>query len=546
MTRDVTFIGLSKLVPVPFSAECIFLDVSNENERALFEEMGILKCLNKVQILEEVVIPALQDGGYDEMHPSFRLEVATLLFRNFFHISPSTQSCLPSLAVVPLEKRDKDNSSAFVRPLDILDPQNLTLRNLYFEDEVRLPEKGFYNQFSAVLAECGMIKILNECVVLDRIRNYGSRDLGYEMVASRAKSLLEMPFQRDIVRPDSLVQVIREGEWLPARAPDGSNSLTNSAECRDISDEPLVGHVWQILQFHIHKSWKLILGWYDCIDVKVLLDQLERSIADRHIHSVDRTLSYIHEHHPVESYADRLIKLDFVRNSDGENVNAANVCRRGVEKLMPYLYTVEPRFWDDHSEIMKLTNVPELPTLERLKVMQRALESKNALSEQDIDVSIELAGIWARHFSETVDGLRLPNESGVLVDLSDLVFNDTPGLSAGTRPIMHPKVSRIIAERLKVEPLSELVRNGDLGIANPDDDEFYQREEIADGIRDTLDRYTREHTFHEYLANADDCGSASEVNFLFDGSTYGMKHLLTEDLQALQGPSLLVHNDGGE
>ena len=546
MTRDVAFIGLSKLVPVPLSAECIFLDVSNENERALFEDMGILKCLNEVQILEEIVIPGLRDGGYDEMHQSFRLEVATLLFRNYYHISPSAQSCLSSLAVVPLEKRDEDNSSIFVRPLDILDPQNLKLRNLYFEDEVRMPEKGFYNRFSAILAECGMVQSLNECVVLDRIRNYGRRDLGYNVVASRARSLLEMPFQRDIVQPDNLIKVIRESEWLPALAPDGSDSFTNSAECRDSSDEPLVGHVWHILPFHIDKSWILILGWDECVDVDVLISQLDRTIAAGNVHSIDQTLSYIHQHHAVENYADRLLKLKFVRGSNGEHADAVNFCRQGVERLTPYLFTVEPRFWDDHSEIMTLANIPELPKLEQLTAVQKALESKNCLNEQDLDVAIELARIWGTRFPEVVDRLRMPNDNAVLVELGDLVFNDTPWLSAGTRAILHPKVSRIIAEQLKIEPLSELVRNGDLGIADPDDDEFYQREEIADGIRDTLDRYTREHTFHEYLANADDCGSASEVNFLFDGTTYGTKYLLSEDLQGLQGPSLLIHNDGGE
>ena len=238
--------------------------------------------------------------------------------------------------------------------------------------------------------------------------------------------------------------------------------------------------------------------------------------------------------------------MDFVRSTDGELANAAKVCRKGVERLIPYLHAVEPRFWDDHSEIMKLTNVPELPRLEQLKDVQKALESKNALNEQDLDVAIELARIWGIQFPEATCGLKLLDENGAFVDVDDLVFNDTPWLSAGTHAILHPKISRTTAENLKIEPLSELVKKEDLGIIDPNDDEFYQREEIADGIRDTLDRYTREHTFHEYLANADDCGSASEVNFFFDGTSYGTKALLTEDLQGLQGPSLLIHNNGGE
>jgi sacsin len=546
MTKDVAFFGMSRLVPVPPSPKCVFLDVSNESERGFFEEMGLLKCMNVVQILEEIVIPALRDGAYDKLNPSFRLNVANLLFRNYYHISPSARSCLSSLTVVPLAKPKDDDSLIFGRPLDILDPQKLALINLYFEDEIRLPERKFYECFSPVLADCGMVQRLNERVVLDRVQSYGRREFEFDLVASRATKLLQMPFQGDCAQLTNLIQVVRENEWLPAQALDRSNSFTNSSKCRDRSEKSVVGHVWHILPFEIDESWRSILGWHDCVDIDVLISQLVSSIAARDIHSIDRTLSYICQHHLVENYADHLLELSFVRCSDGELANAASVCRRGVGRLMPYLHAVEPRFWDDHNKIMRLTKIPERPGLEQLRDVQKALEFKNPLNEQDLDVAIELARIWGIQFHEAIDGLKLPNDNGAFVDVRDLVFNDTPWLSAGTRAIVHPKISRTIADQLKIEPLSELVRKGELGIVDPDEDEFYQREEIADGIRDTLDRYTREHTFHEYLANADDCGSASEVNFFYDGTSYGTKHLLTENLQGLQGPSLLIHNDGGE
>ena len=305
--------------------------------------------------------------------------------------------------------------------------------------------------------------------------------------------------------------------------------------------------MWHVLPFEIEEGWKSILGWHDCVDVDVLISQLGRSIAVRDMHSIDETLSYLDQCHQAEDYANHLSELKFIRGTDGELANPANVCRQGVERLIPYLHTVDPRFCDDHSKIMKLTNVPDLPQLEQLRRVQKVLESRNALDEKDLNVAIGLACIWGTHFSEATDGLKLPNSNGALVDIADLVFPDVPSLSDTTRHILHPKISRTTAAQLKVEPLSESMRKGDLGIADPDDDdEFYQREEITDGIRDTLDRYTREHTFHEYLANADDCGSASEVNFFFDGTTYGTTHLLSEDLQVLQGPSLLIHNDGSE
>jgi sacsin len=545
-SSDFAFIGLKTLIPVPSSPKQVFIDATNEGERAFFERLGLLKCLNDIQILEEIVIPAVRSDSYNRMCPSFRLEVVKLLFQNYYRISPAKRSFFPNLAVVPLERRRDDGSLRFGRPLDVLDPQQQALRDLYFEDEVHLPEPQFYNDFSAVLRECGMVKILNDRVVRDRICSYARKHLDFGSMALRAKHLLQMPYQRNSGHLDLLIQVARDTKWLPAQHPDKSDSLTASSRCLDKSDELLVGYVWHVLPFVVDRTWRSILGWQNQIELDVLMSQLAASINASDIPSVERTLSYIYQQHSTKNFADRLLKLNFVRSSNGDLVDASKVCRRGGERLVPYLHTVEPRFWKDHSQIMKLTSIAETPRLDQLRNVLNSLDSRNPLNEEDLDVAVEVAWIWGAQFPESVHGLRVPDTNRVLVGVGDLVFNDTPWVSAGERASVHPKVSRVSAEQLKIEPLSELVRNGDLGITDPDDDEFYQREEVADGIRDTLDRYTRQSTFHEYLANADDCGSATQVNFLFDGANYGKKHLLTKELQDLQGPSLLIHNNGGE
>ena len=543
LTSNAVFIGLKKLVPVPASPKQVVLDMTDKGMRELFEESGLVECLEDLQILERMVIPAMQRGSYNSMTPDLRLEVVNLLFQNYYNISDITRSCLPGLPVVPL-KQGNHIKSGFVRPLDVLDPQQYALRNLYFEDEINLPEEQFYERFSAVLAECGIVKCLNERVVLDRIQSFGKKGLDFGIVATRARELLKLPFQQDSALPEELTRAARGTKWLPARSPDKSHSLTSSSNCRDITDEPFVGRVWHVLPFQIDKSWRLVLGWQKSIDVDVLISQLVASIGASDLDSVE--LTYICQHHSIVSCADRLSKLSFVRSSSGELVGAGKVCRRGSERLMPYLYTVEPRFWNDHIDIMKLMNIPEFPSLAQLKDTQKALGSESALNAEDLEVAVEVARTWSLHYPESVKELKMPNDRGMLVDIGGLVFNDTPWLSEGKCAFVHPNVSRTTAEQLMIEPLSELLKNGALGITDPDDDEFYQREEVADGIKDTLDRYTRESTFHEYLANADDCESASEVNFLYDPNNYGTKHLLTKDLQSLQGPALLIHNNGGE
>lgn len=78
-----------------------------------------------------------------------------------------------------------------------------------------------------------------------------------------------------------------------------------------------------------------------------------------------------------------------------------------------------------------------------------------------------------------------------------------------------------------------------------DEDEFDQREDVATGIADALERYTIQSTFKEYLANADDCASTTQLNWLLDERNHPTQNLYFKELQAYQGPALLVHNDGG-
>ena len=546
LTRNVAFVGMRKLIPLPSSSGQVFLDATDERARSLFEDLDLVKCLDEIQILEEIVIPALQDGGYEHIASKLRLDVTELVFQNYFRLSPSAQGCVPNLPVVPLEKRADDERLSFACPVDIVDPHESALVGLYFEDEMTRPERHFYHRYSGVIASCGVMKRLDERLVLDRIRTYERKQLSFGVLASRAENLHQLPLCKEIAQADDFAQSVRSCVWLPGQSPEGLPSLTDSLGCRDSNDQRFVGRVWYTLPFQVESSWRSTLGWQDPFKVDVLTSQLIRSIEDSDIHAVEHTLCYLDRHYAVEDYVECLLGLNFVWSSNGLFISPAQASREGAERLMPYLYNVDLRFWDEHTGILSHANVPETPDLRRLHDVQEALESKGSLDEADLDVAVEVARIWSSQSHESFETLKVPNETGLLADVDSLAFNDVPWVSEVNCAKAHPKLSRAVADRLEMQPVSHLLRNGDLGISDVDEDEFNQREEVADGIRDTLDRYVRESTFHEYLANADDCGSASVVNFLFDGTNYSTERLLTTDLSSLQGPALLIHNDGGE
>jgi sacsin len=546
MNSESTFVGLTSLLPVPSSAEHVFIDMTDEGVRRLFEGLGLIRCLSNLQLLDEIVVPAMHRGSYNQMSPILRLQVVNIVFQNYFCLSETTRSCIPSLEVVPLSKRTDASSLSFGCPVNILDPKKPALRKLYFEDEILLPEEQFYNRFSPALADSGIVSSLTDGVVIDRVRCFGRRELEFATVASRAQELLELQFRRNSAQPGELTLTVQGTKWLPAQSPQKINSLVSPSQCRDIRDKPFVGYVLSILPFEVDDSWISILGWRNPIALEVLISQLDASISFADLSSVEQTLSYMRERYSTMELAGQLSSRDFVCSSQGKLVKASRACRSGAEMLTPYLYTVEPRFWDANIRIMRSTNIPEAPTLEQLKDVQEAIGSRGCLNERDLDLAVEVARIWSVQFPRCVEGLKVPDNDRMLRDVSDLAFNDTPWLSQGECAMVHSNVSRTIADKLMIEPLSELLRKGELGIKDPDDDEFDQREEVADGIRDTLGRYARESTFHEYLANADDCNIASEVNFLIDGTCHGTKDLITKELEELQGPSLFIHNDGGE
>jgi len=138
------------------------------------------------------------------------------------------------------------------------------------------------------------------------------------------------------------------------------------------------------------------------------------------------------------------------------------------------------------------------------------------------------------------------SDTGSLCAIEDATYNDLGPLlpvQGATTNFTHQDIPYSIVAKLRIEPLSERVKRGQLGLADVDD-EFDQHEEVADGINDTLERYPVEATFKEYLANADDAGSATQVNWLLDAGQHPQASLVTPELSAYQGPALVVHNNG--
>lgn len=151
-----------------------------------------------------------------------------------------------------------------------------------------------------------------------------------------------------------------------------------------------------------------------------------------------------------------------------------------------------------------------------------------------------------RGFREkALDDFKAPDSTGCLRLLRDLTAGD-PGPGEEGRAILHPGVSLSTIKQLGLPSFHDRRLES---LIDTEFEDFFQHEKFITVITDTLKRYRPSSTFNEYLANAEDCGSATKITWVLDklgSQIHGESKLINKELQDLQGPALFCFNDGRE
>ena len=145
---------------------------------------------------------------------------------------------------------------------------------------------------------------------------------------------------------------------------------------------------------------------------------------------------------------------------------------------------------------------------------------------------------------------KAPDQDGVMRTLSELTGSGSDAsISLRNRPTLHPRISESTIKKLGLPTVEDRI------LASLNDpcfeQDFSQTQSPKAVIRDTLQRYSVESTFSEYLANAEDCideegKTATRIDWMIDHSTnYPTEKLITPELKTVQGEALFCHNDGG-
>ena len=185
-----------------------------------------------------------------------------------------------------------------------------------------------------------------------------------------------------------------------------------------------------------------------------------------------------------------------------------------------------------------------------MKDLQDGISTEEPLPAQDLEVALYIVEqIAIRHDPKEDKNLildfRAPDQDGIMRTFSELTASgsDAP-ISLGNRPTLHPRISESTIRKLGLPTAQDRI------LASFNDpcfeQDFSQTQSPKAVIRDTLQRYSVESTFSEYLANAEDCGTAARIDWMIDHSTdYPTEKLINQDLEAFQGKALFCYNDGG-
>ncbi len=544
-------IGLRDNVPIPRNRKVAFLDARSEISRKFLTEFKLAECPLTRDLLKDFVIGYWEEGEFEDLSITCREHIARLFLSDFFNFKIHTRERIRSLAFVPTCRVDGITVSKFTIATQLIDSSCDLLRSLYFDDEEAHPTNWALREFRGVLIDCGLKTSVTEELVKDRIKRFASRRYDTKKIWHRARKLLQARVDWQSGVDAEPADIIKKLEWLPATDYHGNKILSSASQCRGLEDLLLVGIVHPLVKFNITADWRQRLGWNEVIPNATLIAQLKLGIEKEDREIVNAVLKYIQIKGQGEILSKKLVNLRCVMTQAGCFVTPQIVFHNDCERLEPYLYNVDNTFWNNNSLLLSRLGIKDRPGLDDLLQVQGELQEKieskeeATLEESDICVAIEIIKLAAVFDRELLSTLMIATAVGSLCIIEEATYDDVGPLfhAQGKTKLTHPDITYAVAKKLRIEPLSERVRKGELGLTNEDDeDEFDQHEEVATGIADTLERYPVEATFKEYLANAADA-KASQISWLLDHRQHPRESLVTPGLSAYQGSALLVHND---
>ena len=448
---------------------------------------------------------------------------------------------------VAVKCRDGTPSTKRLKPTQVID-NTTPIAGLYFDDEEVFPSGIYEKTYLVFLRLLGMKNHLDSEVADDRIRKYITPRDG---IYAKCRSLLQF-------LSDHGSSVTFNPQWrslirLPAVSLDGKEVILPPSECRPESLKLLVQGVLAIVSTHIKDELYRDLGWNDTLEPAVLGARVTL-IANKQksSSSVERALRHLLEYvksrltgKPLQQYVEemksKISVAEYLPGSIGGLWSPTHLFIQNARDFEPYLSNVPLAYSKSFGDILELLGVIDQPSSESLLGVLSRLPTHRSLDDTDLNVAINIL----RHFSTCpladTTQLLAPNIDGRLYRINEFTSTDTSRLL-----FAHPKIPRAVAFKFNIPQVGadyEFIHH--LNQADVFDD-YCQEEQITTRIANTLKEYSLSTSFNEFIANAEDCGSATKVTWFLDSedSLFPTESLFSKELSSWQTPSVYVYNDG--
>ncbi|CAG8624988.1 705_t:CDS:2, partial [Racocetra fulgida] len=539
-----------------------FLDATSTDTCYLLEKIIKIQRLSQAQYWLYCVIPYLKDLSADIVVEKLFERLPTL-----FRLDSSLNGKLSKLSIVPcgtirMVQGEENLDTIKCKPIDLYDPLNPKIAQLFFDDEKVFPVEKFSNPddlYYHLLKRLGIKTSLSSIDIIKRIETYVKRQkMGNNIneVYNKSLNLLIYIDENWISLSDKNKEFLSmiASKWIPTINKCGNKSFSCSSECRDKKDEYLVSLALPILDYKItsalfreHLEWKR----YPC--VKTVLSQMKLCSTmpkdNLNIKNQPRICEAIYK------YIDEALSA-----SDEQSKQEVKELREGLKNIKWIFcegdfYATKNVVFDLSTNFGKELPIVQLPSDYRNN-FSKVFKSMGVREKVDISDFIDIIGEIAREadnkpltdkiLSKTIKildqigkecnkfkkegnpndwkNLFIPSTDAILVSFEEIKFDDRVGISNEEKEnckLSHSKISIALAKELGIQMLSEMFTKG----SEIDFEDYEQSEPLTTRIKSIITRrfsiYIDERPFHEN-----------------DHSS-----LLSEEMYNWQGPAVWIYND---
>jgi hypothetical protein len=378
-------------------------------------------------------------------------------------------------------------------PTDLFDPEEKTLVDLFFEDESVFPagrygvsQPSSSNRFLPNLRLLGIKSVLSPNDIITRIDNIISRrqfsNIHDNLIHTKAFKLLRYVDERwnQLINNNNnheTLKAILEKEWIPTVDECGKKVFSKPVDCYCKKYKNLVCFVAPVLDYNPENHYFLeYLNWNICPDVKTVLRQLElcrdgltknksleelKPICDaiyeymnEAFHNDRTSFDYMKEYLKNESW---ILCGDTFYSSDKVVVNLSNKFQYDDSLIvkLPLEYSIKFEKLCKDMGVREKIGVKELISVVKNEHKDLSVEEIIQILKQIVEIRKD--NRRDGNELEELDGLLIPNNNNMLVELNEIQFDDMIDKleeeERNKHNIAHHLVTKDIAEELGIQTL---------------------------------------------------------------------------------------------